>query len=204
MGNENSHPNNGLQFDEELDAICSLELLAEYLPRVITGPYHWKWVILALHNSLQGFMVLALRGTNSLNVVSKKSAKVLNKAYENRKPASKPPTLDSFMGLYRKVKSSAMQIYSTSKPLISTPAQDKSVDRLNKFRNDFVHYTPAISIFYLPAWAQIVLDVVPIIEFLTFQSNSIMFYEEQARDRVNGLCTITKKEASALLEYQDA
>ncbi len=36
----------------------------EELKAARTKPYNWKWVVIALHNALQGFMVLALRFTN--------------------------------------------------------------------------------------------------------------------------------------------
>ena len=54
-----------IRTDDEIEAVYALEkALAEL--RVARGqPYNWKWAILALHNALQGFMVLALRFTNS-------------------------------------------------------------------------------------------------------------------------------------------
>lgn len=56
-----------LRTDETLEAVSSLEMVANTLKNVENDWYQWKWAILALHNSLQGFMVLALRGSNGLN-----------------------------------------------------------------------------------------------------------------------------------------
>ena len=105
MSTDITLPNYILYYDEEIDAICSLELLAEHLPKVITIPHQWKWVILSLHNSLQGFMVISLQGTNALNVLTKKSAKDWLERYESGQFSYMPRKLDDFMGLYEKIKS---------------------------------------------------------------------------------------------------
>jgi hypothetical protein len=190
-----------LLYDEEIDAICSLELLAEHLPRVITVPHHWKWVILSLHNALQGFMVLSLQGTNMLNVLTKKSAEDWLKRYETGQPSYTPPKLDYFMDLYEKIKSDAMGLRTDSQPFLPSPAQDKSVKRLSKLRNEFAHYVPAGSAFNMKTWTKVVLSVIPIIEFLAFKSNNFSFHKEGRREQVAGLCVMAKKEASALLKY---
>ena len=197
-------PNYALDYDEELDAICSLELLAEHLPKVITVPHHWKWVILALHNSLQGFMVLSLQGTNALNVLTKKSVEDWYEGYETGQLSNIPPKLDAFKGLYAKIKSDTMKLRTDSKSFVPNLTQDKGVQRLNGFRNDFVHYVPAGSLFELRVWARIILDAVPIIEFLAFESQNVSFHREGTRERVAGLCILATDEASALLKYYGA
>jgi hypothetical protein len=197
-------PNYALDYDEELDAVCSLELLAEHLPRVISVPHHWKWVILALHNSLQAFMVLALRGTNSLNVLAEKSAVDWSEAYEAGRAPRKLPKLDEFLGLYPKIKSDAMDLRGDSRRFVPGTTQDESVWKLNVFRNDFVHYVPALSLLDMRIWAAMVLDIVPIVEFLAFESNNITLIEGTTFDRVRGLTAIARNEASALLSHYGA
>jgi hypothetical protein len=197
-------PNYALGYDEELDAVCSLELLAQHLPRVISVPHHWKWVILSLHNSLQGFMVLALQGTNALNVLTKGSAKRWYEGYDTGQYPDVAPQLDKFMGLYEKIKSNAMSIRVDSRRFVPEPSQDESVRRLNAFRNEFVHYTPATSLLDMRQWAQIALDVIPIVEFLAFESNNVSFHEGATADHVRGLCAIGKNEALALLSHYGA
>jgi hypothetical protein len=204
MSTDITLPNYALDYDEELDAICSLELLAEHLPKVVTIPHHWKWVILSLHNSLQGFMVLSLQGTNMLNVLREKSAKDWYKGYETGLLPNKPPELDGFMGLYEKIKSDTMKLRTDSISFVPGPTQDKSVQRLNAFRNDFVHYVPAGSLLDMRIWAKVVIDGIPIIEFLVFESKNVSFYKDETRERVAGLCMIAKSEASALLKYYGA
>jgi hypothetical protein len=48
------------------------------------------------------------------------------------------------------------------------------------------------------------LKVVPIIEFLAFESNNVLFHKEGTYERVAGLCLISKNEASAVLNYYGA
>jgi len=195
-------PNYILFYNEEIDAICSLQLLAEHLPRVITIPYYWKWVILSLHNSLQGFMVLSLHDTP--NILDKKSAKVWNESDKTEQISYKPRKLDYFMELYAKIKSDAMNLRTDSKSFIPNSTQDKSVKNLNAFRNKFVHYIPSSSAFNMKARAKVVLDVIPIIEFLAFESNNVSLYKEGSREQVAGLCIMAKNEVSALLKHYGA
>ena len=88
-----------IEYNEELDAIVSLELLSEQLPKSLIAPHHWKWVIISLHNALQGFIILSLRNTNFLNVLTSKSARAWTEAYDNDEIPDKPPYLDNFLKL---------------------------------------------------------------------------------------------------------
>ena len=195
-------PNYILIYNEEIDAICSLELLAEHLPKVITIPYHWKWVLLSLHNSLQGFMVLSLHDTP--NVLTKKSAKDWHENNKTEQPSYTPRKLDYFMSLYVKIKSDAMNLRPDSKSFVPDSTQDKSVKNLNAFRNNLAHYMPADSALNMKTWASVVLDVIPIIEFLAFESNNVSFHKEGNREQVAGLCGMAKNEVSALLKHYGA
>ena len=58
-----------LRADERMEAINSLERTYYFILEVHNDPYNWKWIMIALHNATQAFMVLALQGTASLNVV---------------------------------------------------------------------------------------------------------------------------------------
>ena len=197
-------PNYILFYDEERDAICSLELLVEHLPKVITTPQHWKWVILSTHSALQGFMVLSLRGTNDLNVLSKESAAKWVEAHESKPLRYQPRKLDNFMNLYSKIKSDAILLRTDSKCFTATKSQDECVQKLNSIRNDFIHYVPTSAAFNTKRWASIILEVVPIIEFLVLQSNNITFYEDEERKRIISLCNLVKNEAVSLITHYSA
>ena len=53
-----------IRTDEAIEAVYALDKALAELQLARGQPYNWKWAILALHNALQGFMVLALRFTN--------------------------------------------------------------------------------------------------------------------------------------------
>jgi hypothetical protein len=58
-----------LRTDERKEAVNSLEKAYQFILEVHNDPYNWKWVIIAIHNATQAFMVLALQGPASLNVI---------------------------------------------------------------------------------------------------------------------------------------
>ena len=194
-------PNYILLYDEVKDAICSLELLVEHLPKVITAPQHWKWVILSAHSALQGFMVLALRGTNDLNVLTKKSATEWLEAYESKSPRYQPRKLEYFLKLYTKIKSDAMLLYTNSKCFTATKSQDECVKRLHAIRNDFIHYVPTSAAYNMKRWASVILEVIPIIKFLVLESNNIIFYEGDEQKQIISLCNLAKKEVTSLITH---
>src|SRR5687767_3146447 len=56
--------------DDEREAVGALEEAAGYLEIAEIDPARaWKWVIIALHNAVQGFMVLALKSTWNVRVL---------------------------------------------------------------------------------------------------------------------------------------
>jgi hypothetical protein len=99
-----------LETDELRDAIVSLELVSEVLPRTMVAVHLWKWVIIAHHNALQGFMVLSLQGSSGLRVLTKKSAEEWMEAYESGDGSYPEPMLDWFPNLYKNIKSDRMKI----------------------------------------------------------------------------------------------
>ena len=192
-----------LEYNEEIDAVVSLELLAEYLPKALLITHNWKWVILSLHSALQGFMVLTLQSTNFLNVLTEESARDWLEAYEGNASPSSPPRLDYFMNLYSKIKSDTMKIWNNSKLFQPNSTQDESIRKLNNYRNEFIHFVPIQSILDVRIWARLVIDIVPIIEFLVFESNNVSFNEPSNRQKVKDLCNLINSQAAAILETYD-
>lgn len=191
-----------IDIGREQDAIVSLELVGEQLPRVMTDALHWKWVILALHSALQGFMVLALRGTSALNTLTQESAKRWIEAHE--KGEGYPRTkLDWFPSLYAKIQSDRMMMYHGSKPFVPAGTQGRSVDNLNQLRNFFVHFLAHLSL-DVSGWPQMVIDTVEIIEFLAFESGNVLWREESLRERTKALTRLVRQQALELeAHYRD-
>src|SRR5262245_58486709 len=49
-----------LRTDEIQEAVLSLEAAYDFAERCKSELYYWKWTLIALHNAVQGFMVIAL------------------------------------------------------------------------------------------------------------------------------------------------
>ena len=172
-----------LRTDEYEESVSALEMLAESSSMILSDNYRWKWVLIALHNALQGFMVLALRQGNGLKVLNDKIAdKWLNAHYKDGSyPVQK---LDTFLNLYKKVKKiDQMQCFVDSQAFNASESHDKSVRKLNSFRNDFIHFVPKGWTLELTGLPRICLYCLDIIEFLGWQSGNILWHKEQYQKR---------------------
>jgi hypothetical protein len=167
-----------LDIDEFHEAVLALDLMSEQLSKIVKSgdPYFWPWVIVALHNAIQGFMVLALRGTNNLAVLTEECAAEWLAAYERGDGKYPRQRLDEFLNLYKKIKSKAMNIYVNSRIFKPTGTQGKSVKQLNSWRNDFIHFVPSGWMITVDGFVQIVQDCLDIITFLAFESGNIRWH----------------------------
>ena len=192
-----------LRTNEHEEAVRSLEwaeLQARGLP---TDPYMWKWVIIALHNATQGFMVLSLWNGNGLNTLRPKVAAKWLRAYEagGPFPAEK---LDEFLNLYAKVKDANYFSTVGAGPFHPAPSSDWSLERLNEFRNTFIHFTPkgwSLELAGLPA---ICLDALALIEYLVEDSTAIRWYRLALQSRSKRAIKRLRKLLNTLSESNDA
>ena len=172
-----------LRTDETLEAVSSLEMVATSLQNVQNDWYQWKWAVLALHNSLQGFMVLALRGGNGLNCLRDDIAEDWLRGYRANEKLPKEK-LDRVLNLYKKIKNpKRMRFYVHSKPFKPSGTQGKNVKKLNQLRNEFVHFLPkgwSLEITGLPI---ISLDCLRIIEFLGWECGNILWHNTKIENR---------------------
>ncbi|WCR28780.1 hypothetical protein L3476_08655 [Paenibacillus thiaminolyticus] len=173
-----------LRTDERVETIKSLEKTIQFLEESEQDIYQWKWLLISLHNALQCFMVLALKGSNSLNVMKPSHASKWMKAYETDS-VSPNVQLDFFNELFKKIQSDSMDLFTNSQRFNSNESIDKSVQRLNSFRNRFIHFMPmswSLEIIGLPRLA---LDILEVIEFLFLESGNVYFYEEKQTQLVD-------------------
>lgn len=173
-----------LRTDEHEEAVSALEAVAEWSGRLETKIYYWKWVVLAMHNATQGFMVLALYGSDELLPLRNEIAKAWLKAY--REGGAYPTEkLDPFLNLYEKIKSEAMVFHADSKKFTPSGSQDRSIEKLNSLRNDFIHFVPTSWSLEVSGLPKICLDCLDAVEFLGLESGNVRWYEDkhQARAR---------------------
>lgn len=144
--------NNRITFTEEGNAIDSLEKTHLFLTLVKNAPTNWKWVVIALHTTLYGFSICALRGMNHDHV------------YKNRKCICQKRELITLDEAIRKcTKADIMNGFIGSKPLHLTESQRQSITKIKELRNNFQHYLPKtwiISTDNLPRTSNDILDVV--------------------------------------------
>ncbi|MBP7799661.1 MAG: hypothetical protein KA072_13660 [Thermoanaerobaculaceae bacterium] len=180
-----------LSTNELEEAIGDLEMVAELLPGVLTGPRRWRWVIPALHRCLQGFMVSALVDGNGLRCLDKKSFTRWMEAYRtDRARLPSDPKIDSFLNLYKKVKDrDTMRFYVMSKPFRPTGQQERSVKLLNGLRNELTHFQPRVWGLEVSGLPGICRDCLEVAHFLAFESGNILWIEDEPMQRTTRALT---------------
>ncbi|MGH6953284.1 MAG: hypothetical protein ACREGL_03825 [Alphaproteobacteria bacterium] len=178
-----------LRTDEREDVINALEHAACAAETLEERPLDWKWVVIAVHNALQGALVCTLSGTHGTGALSDKSMKEKLEWFEASRTDPEAPCpaerLAPLLKLYERAKKQNCTGEFGGSPLRTTKEQDDDVKRLNNLRSEFTHFTPkgwSIEIAYLP---RIVLNAIAIIEtlLLSHPANTLRFEPEQT-DRI--------------------
>lgn len=186
-----------LRTDEKLEFISSVRMVTTSLTAAQHDLEHWKWVVIALHNAMQGAMVMALRGGNNLRVMPEKLAAKCLEAHNAGKPWPKE-RLDSFSNLYEKVRNNeVMNFYIHSRALPQDAELDQNIEVVLKLRNQFIHFTPqgwSIEVSGLPSICESVLRA---IHFLCWESGNIIWHQpeiaDQARQEVENAMSLAQE-----------
>ena len=172
-----------LSTNHEVETVLDFEMFAEQLCRVIDDPHRWKWAIIALHSGLQGMMVLALKGSNSFDVI---------------RGDDKKQRLASFLDLYKKIKGDRMEMYCHSRRFMPSGTQGRSIKQLNRLRNEFVHFTPKNWLLELGGLPNIALDCVKIAKFLAWKSGNVILVRPDLTTRLEAAFASAHEDLSAL------
>jgi hypothetical protein len=173
-----------LQTDEYQEAVSAIEAAADFAERVTEDQYRWKWMLIAVHNAVQGFMVLALRRGNSLLALRDDVAAQWLKAYREHNPLPREK-LDSFLNLYSKVKTPAAAGYVHSRPFVPGPSHDRSMKKLNELRNKFIHFVPKGWSLELAGLPTICMDCLSVAYFLHTDGGNIIWNTVALRRRAD-------------------
>jgi hypothetical protein len=196
---------NWLYTNEAQDAVFSLEVTVDHLAKTANDLRHWKWVIVALHNALQGFMVLALKGSNAFAVTKKDSLKKLWEAEKRDDQTVPPAELDTTTWLYKKIQDPKyMRMYMHSKVFSPSGTQNKSVEKLKVLRDEFIHFFPkswGIEVSGLP---QFVEDSMGVIDFLVFTSGNILWHDDSLESKASGLIECIREQIEAIADQYGA
>ena len=179
-----------------VETVSALEAAADELERAQGDPYRWKWVILTLHSAVQGMMALALKGSNGLNVLKSDDAKQWLDASENGAPLLTDLEMDSFLNLYKKIKSDS---YIDSEKFTPQGTEGQSVKYLNQLRDQYVHFVPCAFLLRVDGLPEMAIDCLNIARFLAYDSKNID-WPENLVGRVERAFRIASKTALAMKE----
>jgi hypothetical protein len=174
--------------DEEREAVMALRAALEWTNQALHGEvYYWKWAILALHNALQGFMVLALAGSSGLGALTLKSRKKWLEAHEAGAVPPEEwlmPVPQLFEALQRP---DSMRMFVGSRHFQPTDDVREAVEDLNRDRNRFVHFVPMTWIFVTDGWLETMLLCLDVIEFAGFESGNVLWSDDELREQAQML-----------------
>ena len=176
-----------LSTNEAGEAVSDFEMFSEQVRRVTADPHRWKWTIMALHSGIQGLMVLALRGSNGLNVLDDKDKERWLDWYNGRRSDESHPRdlrLAGFRTLYKRIKGDQMLLYTNSRKFVPRGTQGQSIKILNRLRNEFIHFAPKVWGLELGGLPVIVSDCLEIAGFLAWESGNIVFLEQDLGERL--------------------
>lgn len=162
----------------------ALKMTGNFISEIKSDQYQIKWSIIAMHNALQCFMVLALRGTSDLTIIKQNKQ---NKNKDIFEILSNPDNkLDNFMCLFKKCKQDKYMIqYVNSRTFCDNSGNiTLNVEMLNDTRNNFIHYfTSGLSIEVL-ACKSMLSHSLEVIDFLLNKSENFtyQFSDEQICD----------------------
>lgn len=186
-----------LSLDASQQAINALEETAYQLGTVLENPESWKWAVLALHNAVQGYMVLALTGSTNWGALrdTDVSAKVQAESEYRKAMAAGDQNaanqfntmmlfgeseLAPFLTLYNRIKSNDwwMLKYTSSKSFKPRPYDDLCIKNLDSIRNELVNFVPMSRGFLLTEFPAMTETGLFVIEFLALSSGNIQWYAE--------------------------
>lgn len=152
--------------------------------QVVEDIHYWKIILILVHNSLQGFMVCALKGTAGLEVVSEQTRKKMMKYFEGVSDEYPNELLLRFLDLYDRIQDYKFM----SNPFNSNKDVTESMKMLNSLRNKFIHYVPegwSLEVSGLPT---IINHTLEIIRFFSLENNGKYHYDEDEKKYISDLC----------------
>ena len=179
--------------NEYEEAVAALEVTAAFLRQVEGQPALWRLVIVSLHSAVQGFMVVALKGSQSIGVLTRYDIGAILAAERNLESAfasgdASAPAVDpgvlyfeaklaDFLELYVRIKKPKwpMRQFISSTAFRPRGTDTRCIKDLNRVRNEFVHFIPMQRSYLLTQFPAMVDAGLHVIEFLLHDSNNVIF-----------------------------
>jgi hypothetical protein len=204
------------------DAVDSLEMTGRFLEEAADDPRRWKWALIALYMAIQGFMVLALRGTwgvatykpktrrrklaahaEVLAAVESKDEARIKAAHQRDAEIMGEHDLDSFLNLYARIKDKdhwAMTMWGNDTFFEADNTCDQCMVWLKYLRDDYSDFTDGGRIHWLPRFALIAVNGLNIIEFLMNRTNLIMWVDWEDNEGRAGVALLRAQAAAERLQ----
>ncbi len=175
---------NWLRTNEIEEFVGALEFSAEIICQVNSDITKWKWLILAIHNALQGACVCALRSadTTGISVLDEKCGRRMWHwlDVESRKDQHPPPPKEKLAPML-KLYTRAQDARYLSVPLPPNPDRDRDVERLNSLRNELIHFVPKGLSVELSGMPQIIRSCCNVIMYLILDHTSFAQHLRRAQ-----------------------
>lgn len=132
-----------LHTDEYEEILATLRACRRFLALAAEDVTYWKWVFIALHNGVQGCMVVALTRSDRFGAMDPEQERKWHDAYARKEelPRVKEKLL-SFSKLYERIKKKGALQSSAVERFEPSGTQGYSMKKLNEIRDDFIHFTP--------------------------------------------------------------
>ena len=162
-------PDEYLKTDERADVICSLQMTLSALKQAKDNSHSWKWVILTLHNAIQGAMVCHLSGSANLGACTKQSARKWRKWHDGDGNGDAPELwLANPKELFKRLLDVDSRIEGARGGKISTDdAQKDAFKLLCELRKPFTHFQPKSWLIQIAGLPNMVLQIVTLIEAIS-------------------------------------
>lgn len=203
-------------YTNEVDNAIDYLEKARYYYNNREDKYWFKWLTISLHGALYGFGVCAVQGSNSsLRVLESPNKKkirellpLLGEMYltiDDAIPLDHKEVLadeHSLLLMKRLADSGLESIWiildkcenvdfmlqnTESKVLVRSSKQIDAINKLTKYRNDFAHFRPKSLTIITDSEEWIVEEVIQVIKFLALDSNNVIYYDIEDKEKVEFL-----------------
>ena len=158
-----------VELDRRSDALLSLEMFGDCLKKAHENQIFWKWSIVSIHNALQAYVCMSLRGGSSFRTWRERDLKKWMIAYDNNEQLP-DPNQDIFMNLYDKLFNESEQV------------DREKINSLNTRRNELIHFNQ-------DGWSFLVADLhsycseaLKATRLAPDLANGMVFYRNQERE----------------------
>lgn len=166
---------NYVDFSRQDIGQVALDEASSCLTRLPSNKHLWKYAVIAIHNALQCYLSIALRGGSGIDTWKKADAKKWSTAY--RENAALPDVqLDYFMDLYDKL-------------FTGKPTENRNLIKfLNATRNEFIHFNSDSYSVDEPSIIDAVTQAIEDIQITPRLSKGIFFYDNEQQMRFDSAC----------------